>query len=139
VAAALPIWGSAYGIALGLRALFPLFFPDVPASQLIHGFPSLAMVTATAAYGLTGDARSALALADARRGSCALHRARDRAQSSLPRPTPKRSNRRFRGGWLLVGGLCDRDSHLLVVFSGLGLANYVLQSFLADRGIDDSP
>jgi hypothetical protein len=50
--------GSAYGIGLELRALFSLFCPDVPASQLIYGFPSLAMVTATAtaAYGLTGYA-----------------------------------------------------------------------------------
>ena len=112
-------------------ARFPAH-PRVPKPRHGHGHRRLWT------YRLRGgDTRSALALADARRGR-ALHRARDRAQSSLPRPTPERSNRRFRGGWLLVGGLCDRDSHLLVVFSRLGLAN-VLQSLLADRGIDDVP
>ena len=55
----LPLYRSGalhMGSVSGLRALFSLFSPDVPASQLIHGFPRLAMVTATAAYGLTGYA-----------------------------------------------------------------------------------
>jgi VTT domain len=57
--AALPVWGGAYGVGLALRGLFSLFTPDVPASRLIHGFhhfPSVAMVMATAAYGIAGCA-----------------------------------------------------------------------------------
>jgi membrane protein DedA with SNARE-associated domain len=52
---ALPAVAGAYGVGLGLRALFTLFSPAVPAWQVVHGFhgfPSLTMVVATAAYGL---------------------------------------------------------------------------------------
>jgi undecaprenyl-diphosphatase len=53
--AAMPVAASAYGVGVGLRALFALFSPAVPQSQVVHGFhgfPSLTMVMATAAYGL---------------------------------------------------------------------------------------
>lgn len=46
--------GGAYGLAVGLRALFANFSPHVPPSALVHGFggfPSVAMTAATAAYG----------------------------------------------------------------------------------------
>jgi len=55
--AALPILGSAYGLGLVLRMLFSLFSPNVSAPELVHGFqhfPSVALLTATAAYGLAG-------------------------------------------------------------------------------------
>jgi undecaprenyl-diphosphatase len=57
--AALPILGSAYGIGLALQALFSLFSPAAPVSRLVHGFhsfPSVVMLTATAAYGIAGYA-----------------------------------------------------------------------------------
>jgi membrane protein DedA with SNARE-associated domain len=53
--AALPVAASAYGAGIGLRALFTLFSPAVPPSQVVHGFhgfPSLTMVMATTVYGL---------------------------------------------------------------------------------------
>jgi membrane protein DedA with SNARE-associated domain len=57
--AAIPIFGSAYGLGLALRWLFSLFSPMVPASRVVHGFhdfPSVAMVAATSIYGLAGYA-----------------------------------------------------------------------------------
>jgi membrane protein DedA with SNARE-associated domain len=57
--AALPILGGAYGIALALCGVFSWFSPDVPASRLVHGFhsfPSIAMIMATTAYGISGYA-----------------------------------------------------------------------------------
>ncbi len=57
--AALPIMGSAYGLGRALREFFTLVAPAAPASELVHGFhgfPSVAMVTATAAYGFAGYA-----------------------------------------------------------------------------------
>lgn len=57
--AVLPMWAGAYGIGFALRALFSLFRPEVPASQIIHGFhdfPDVAMVAVTAAYGICGCA-----------------------------------------------------------------------------------
>lgn len=53
--AAVPIAASAYSVGIGLRSLFTLFSPAVPASRVVHGFhgfPSLTMVMATAVYGL---------------------------------------------------------------------------------------
>lgn len=53
--AAMPVVAGAYGIGVGLRALFTLFAPAVPPARVVHGFngfPSLTMVMATAAYGL---------------------------------------------------------------------------------------
>jgi membrane protein DedA with SNARE-associated domain len=61
---ALPIFGSAYGIGVGLRVLFSGFSPSVPPSQLVHGFhgfPSIAMIVATNAYGLAGYAAATYA------------------------------------------------------------------------------
>jgi membrane protein DedA with SNARE-associated domain len=57
--AALPMWAGAYGVGFALQVLFSLFTPEAPPSRLIHGFhhfPSVAMVAATAAYGIAGSA-----------------------------------------------------------------------------------
>ncbi len=57
--AALPMSAGAYGVGLALQAGFSLFTPEVPAARVIHGFhdfPSVAMVVATVAYGLSGCA-----------------------------------------------------------------------------------
>lgn len=51
---AIPLEGGAYGLALGLRALFSNFSPHVSSAALVHGFggfPSVSMAAATAAYG----------------------------------------------------------------------------------------
>ncbi len=57
--AALPLLASAYAIGIGLRELFENFSPWVPPSRVVHGFhgfPSIAMIMATNAYGLAGYA-----------------------------------------------------------------------------------
>jgi membrane protein DedA with SNARE-associated domain len=57
--AAVPILGSAYAIGIGLRELFGTFSPSLPPARVVHGFhgfPSIAMIMATNAYGLAGYA-----------------------------------------------------------------------------------
>ncbi len=59
---AAPILGGAYALAYGLQMLFSGFSPNVPASDLVHGFqgfPSLTLTAVTAAYGVAAYAVAA--------------------------------------------------------------------------------
>jgi undecaprenyl-diphosphatase len=52
---AAPVLGGAYGLALVLQSVFSTFSPHVPQPALVHGFtgfPSVALTSATAAYGM---------------------------------------------------------------------------------------
>jgi len=59
---AAPILGGAYALAYGLQLLFSGFSPNVPASNLVHGFqgfPSLTLTAVTATYGIAAYAVAA--------------------------------------------------------------------------------
>jgi len=60
--AAGPILAGSYALACGLQMLLSGFSPNVPASNLVHGFqgfPSIALTAVTAAYGIAAYAVAA--------------------------------------------------------------------------------